>query len=262
MAVQKLLQARMLEAKAKNPSFSLRAFAGKIGISPAMVSRVLSGERQVSRKLIQKIMNALMLDPEERAAVLARFPASKKRRDLRQVDAVDPSYLQLTADHFRMISEWHYFAILSLFKTKNFKSEPAWIAARLGLNLSTVTQSLERLKRLELICETKDGGLQRNSSRFQTTDDVVDLSIRKAHFETLELARKSLESDPVERRDFTSLTLAFPSERMGEAKALIRKFQDEFDSTFEANSGPKDEVYRLWTSLFPLTKENQKKENI
>ena len=253
LAIQQLLQARMAEGKARNPAFSLRAFARRLELSPAMVSRVLSGQRQVSARLAKKIVKALMMDPQEQAQVLALFPPERgKPRRAVEADRLDPHYLRMTADYFKMISEWHYFAILSLFKTVEFDSDPRWIASRLGLDVSVVERALERLERLKIVRRHKDGRLTRSSVRYRTTDDVTNLSVRKAHFESLELARQSLESDPVDRRDFTSLTLAFPEKRLPEAKVMIRKFENEFDTVFEEGSERRDQVYRLCVSLFPL----------
>lgn len=252
LAVQQLLQHRFAEARAKNPSFSLRAFARKIGLSHAMTSRVLAGKRAVSAEVAKKIADSLMLDPQEANELLSLFPNKKKAPT--QTDSVDPMYLQLTADHFKLMSDWHYFAILSLIKTKDFKNDPTWIAQRLGISVATVDQALERLKRLEILVEDKKGILRRTVPRYRTTDDVVNLSLRKAHFTNLELARRSLENDDVKQRDFSSLTLAFRASRISEAKRAIRKFQDEFDAKFEEHERSPDEVYRLCINLFPLTR--------
>lgn len=256
LAVQQLLQTRFTEAKVKNPSFSLRAFARKIGLSHAMTSRVLSGKRQVSSTLARKIAEALLLDPQETSELLSLFPNKKLKRN--PTDTVDPQYLQLTADHFKMISDWHYFAILSLLKTHDFKNDPAWIAERLGLPITIAVQAIERLKRLELVSEDEKGQLKRVSPRYRTTDDIANLSLRKAHFTNLELAKKSLEMDAVHERDFSSLTLAFRSSSLPDAKIAIRKFQDEFDAQFEGSESDPDEVYRLCVSLFPLSRPRNK----
>lgn len=256
VTVQKLLQERMVEAKVRNPAFSMRALSRKLGLSPAMLSRVLSGQRKVSSRLAKRIVEALMLDPQEQSEILSRFPADKRQAP---TDAVDPLYLQLSADHFRMISEWRYFAILSLFKTRGFKGDVQWIGERLGLPAPAVARSLERLQRLGLVEKDASGRLVRSPSRYRTSDDVTNLSIRKAHFESLELARESLESDTVENRDFTSLTLAFPADRMSEAKRMIRKFEDDFDAEFEGGKSDPTEVYRLCVALFPLTQPKERK---
>ena len=55
-------------------------------------------------------------------------------------------YVQLTLDHFSVISEWYHFAILSLAETQDFKSYPAWIAGRLGISQKDAKAAVLTLK--------------------------------------------------------------------------------------------------------------------
>jgi uncharacterized protein (TIGR02147 family) len=257
VAIQKLLQTKLTEYQGKNPSYSLRAFSRKVGLSPASASLILNGKRSVSRKLAQKICNALLLDPQEKSEILALFPKPNRDRSLPVTDAVDPNYLQLMADHFHTISEWYYFGILSLVKTRGFKNDPKWIASRLGISVSEASQCLQRLKRLEMLVEDETGNLARAVPRYRTSDDVTNASVRKAHFQALELAKRSLENDPVDRRDFTNLTLAVHPDRLPEAKVMIRKFQDELDQFLESPGLPATEVYKFCVQLFPVTQKEK-----
>lgn len=267
-AIQKLLFTKLAELQAKNPAYSLRAFSKKLGVSPSTVSMVMGGSRAVSAKLARKLCDALLLDPQSRSEALAHFPDRGHYRRQRMAapggrgaDSVDaggevlgPNYLQLSADQFHLMSEWYYHGILSLIKTRGFRGEPAWIARRLGIGQPEAQTAIERLKRLGLLVEREDGTLRRSAPQYRTTDDVADISLRKSHFQGLELARQSLEQDPIDRRDFTYLTLPMDPRLLGEAKERIRQFQDELDSYLESRGGELTEVYRLAVQLFPLSK--------
>ncbi len=256
-ALQQLLQKRFDEVRGRNPSYSLRAFARSLDTSAAMTSRILAGKRQVSLNLARRILDALMLDPRERAELLEGFTTGKTSApvsSLPQGEVIDPTYLQLTADQFRVIADWQCFALLSLFKTKDFRSDPQWMAERLGLTRTKVEEALERLLRLELISKNKGGRFSRSTSMFKTTDEVHSLSLRRSHFENLDLAKRSLENDSLEDRDFTHLTLAFNRARMKEAKKAIRKFQDRFDAVFEGDEADPTDVYRMSVQFFPMTR--------
>ena len=258
LVLQKILRNRLEDLKSKNTSYSLRAFSKRTGLSPTTLSLVLNGRRKVSKKIIQKICERLTLDPLERSAF------TQFNRSLASQDEVDFSYLQLTADQFHVASDWHCYAILSLIKITGFKNDTKWIAARLGSTESKAKDALERLKRLELVEETSKGQLKRTRMNSKTTDDVANASLRKAHEQTLELARRSIEKDSIEHRDLSSLTFPMNKNKMEKAKSLIRKFQLELMQTLQ-EEGPADEVYRLAVQLFPLTQieptdsnENQK----
>jgi uncharacterized protein (TIGR02147 family) len=252
LAIQRILQSRFAGLRAKNPAYSIRAFSKRVGISAGTLSLILLGKRSISKKLADKISRNLMLDPQERAEVLDQFPQSRKAATRAQ-DSVDPSYLQLSADQFHVVSDWYYFAILNLIEIEGFQNDSAWIAGRLGLPVSTIQAALERLNRLEMIQEDAQGKLTRVAPRYRTTDDVANLSLRKSHHQTLDLAKESLDRDSVDIRDFTWLVLPMDTRKLTEAKTLIRKFQDDLLETLGQNARP-DEVYRLGIQLFPMTR--------
>ncbi len=251
IAIQKLLQTKYEEIRDKNPSFSRRAFAKKLGISAGAVSELFNGRRQVSKGLAERLSDRLLLDPQERSELFKLFPEKRRYKKESNEDEVTANYLQLSADQFHVIGEWYHFAILTLMRTSDFQSDPKWVSERLGLPITTIKQAIERLKRIELITEDKNGNLVRSKTRYRTTDDVANVSVKKAHLQYLDSARKALEQVPVDQRDFTSVMMAIDPANLPKAKELIRKFQDELTEVLETK--PKSEVYQLHVSLFPLT---------
>ena len=122
--VQQLLQRKFLDIKAKNPSFSVRALSKYLEMQPSATNEILKGQRRVSRKIAEKIADKLSLDPSERTDLLKDFPEKLKRNTTsRRTREEDLKALKLTSDQFGLISNWIHFAILSLIRVKNFKSE-------------------------------------------------------------------------------------------------------------------------------------------
>jgi uncharacterized protein (TIGR02147 family) len=260
LSLLKVMRSRYLELQTKNPSYSIRAFAKKLGIGASTMSMIMNGQRKASRKLAAQIADRLMLDPMERASVLEKFKA-KAPRDEQESYANVIHYLKISADQYQAFSEWHYVAILNLVRMKSFKNDSKWISNRLGITEAKAVEAVERLLRLEMLTE-KEGKITRNHPAYSTTDDVADVSVRKSHFQTLELAQKSLERDAIDIRDFSWMTMPVKQTRMKEMKEFVRKFQDEFVTLFGADVDA-DEVYRLSVQMFPLTKrekETQKQE--
>lgn len=251
VAIQRVLLTKYEELKSKNPHFSRRAFSQKLGLSAGSVCELLNGQRKISIKLAERIAQNLSLDPQERAELFKLFP-EKALRSKESDDSSKPNYLRLSADQFRVIGEWYHFAILTLMRTRDFKSDIAWIAERFGLSLAVVKSAVERMKRLDIIHQDHVGNMTRSKMRYRTSDDVSNASVRLAHNDCLENARKALETLPVEERDFSALMLTFSPEQLPRAKELIRKFQDDFAAEMEA--GASTEVYQLYVQLFPLTK--------
>ena len=256
-AIQTTLRKALTELQGKNPRYSVRALAMKLGMTASATNEILKGERRVSRKLAERICRGLLLDPTERNEVLKRFPERRQNKTSAREgsDTVGGDYLKLTADQFRMISDWIHYAILSLIKTADFRPASDWIAQRLNVTISQAAGALERLERLGLIHYQEDGSIQRTPMRLNTTDDVLDVSIQKSHLTDMELASKSLLKHPVHLRDFTSLTIAISPQLLPQAKELIRKAQDEICDLMAAEVP--SEVYRLSVYLFPLTQPQE-----
>ncbi len=250
--IQNMLRTNLVERQAKNPAFSLRSFAKKIGMSASAVSEILAGKRRVSIKLAGRILDRLAVAPDQRNEIMQKFAAGAKRAGATSYAPSNSTYTQLSADHFHTVADWYHFAILSLMETKIFKDEPAWIAERLGIRPTDAAMALERMQRLGMIKIDKNGQKHPSSSSFESPDEVANLALRKAHQQNLELAARSLEEDSVEARDMTSMTMSIDPSRLKEAKRMIRDFQDRMSELLE--SGEKSEVYKINIQLFPLTR--------
>lgn len=258
LAIQTLLRNHLVLAQSKNPKYSLRSYSRKVGLHPGALSSILNGKRNVSKDLAEKITRKLLIDPQERSEILSLFPEKRKYRTLAEKeDDQSPKYLEIEASEFKMIAEWEHYAVLSLIKTKNFKSDVTWIAERLGISAFRANEVLERLYNLGFIRKNRTK-IERVHANIRSSDDTVNMSVRKSHEENLELAKESLNRDAIHERDFTSITMPVDPNKMSKAKELIRKFQDDLADIL--NSGEQTEVYRLAVQLFPLTRIN--KQNI
>jgi uncharacterized protein (TIGR02147 family) len=246
VALQKVLNEELLRCKAANPSYSLRSLARRLKISPAMLSLVLNGRRPASRKLAQKVSRSLNLDPTEENELLALFDfkTQKIRRPAPE--------LRLQADQFRLIADWHYFAILSLLEIPGHKAQATWIARRLGISSTLAADALDRLERLGLIQADKRSGYCLTGRTFTTSDEIASSAIKKNHAQMLELAKESLDHDPLDLRDFLSITMAIDPAKIPQAKLLLREFRERLSTFLE--SGKKAEVYALALQLIPLSK--------
>ncbi len=255
VAIQKAMTQAFLESRSRNPAFSLRAFARKLSLSPSAVSEILKGKRRISRDMASRLIENLCLDPKESKAVLDLFPA-QPGRDGSMPAKTEAEFLELSMDHFHMVSTWHHFAIHSLAETKGFKGEARWIAARLGLRQSEAQAALDRMERLGMMRRTARGTLVGAGGQYSTPDGVPSVALRKAHGDNLELARRSLEKDSVDERDFTSMTMAIDERKLPVAKKMIREFLDHLSGYLEA--GDKTEVYKACFQMIPLTVLNKK----
>lgn len=251
--LQNILNKKFMEMKARNPSFSLRAYAKRLEVQSSPLSEILKGKRRVSRSMAEKFATKLMLDPTETMYLLKDFPAVQKRNSYaKEKKSQDMEMTRLNAEQFNLISDWVHYAILNLITTKDFISDPKWIAERLAVKKEKVDECLTRLFKLELIKRNDEGHFVRTKSNLNTSDDVVSLSVKKAHLIDMDMAKEKLLQCDVSQRDFTSITIPFDQSLMPEVKQMIRKLQSEIYELMQEH-GPQ-EVYKINTYLYPLTK--------
>jgi uncharacterized protein (TIGR02147 family) len=254
-AIQNLLRTRLAQAQATNPSYSLRAYAQKLGVHVGALTYIINGKRNVSRKLAERFATQLSLDPQARAELLAHFPERRRRNE---TSAPPQRYFELSAAQFRMMAEWEHLAVLSLSRCEDFRGDHEWISTRLGITEARSRAVTERLLTLGLLARDEQGLFVRTAAAIRTSDDLAELSIRQHHDESLTLGKESLARDPVERRDFTSITMAIDPLKLSEAKERVRRFTDELSDLLE--TGNRTEVFRFSTALFPLTKQKKDRQ--
>ena len=245
-AIQKILIEQYERRRSQNPSYSKKAFAGKIGLSSGALTSLLKGERRISQKMATRIASQLALSTDELKEFMQTF--SKESEPTKKVDL---EYVQFQMDHYQLMTEWYHLAILSLVKLEDFEKSSIWIAKRLGITERQAAKAVQRLFQFGYLIEDS-GQWLRTAKRWTTSDDIHNISLQKAHKNNLKLAENSLNETPVEMRDITAMTIAIDPAKMSLAKTKIRHFQDEFCELM-GDDQPK-EVYKLCMQFFPLTK--------
>lgn len=248
---QKKLSEELARIQMRNSSFSLRAFSKRLGLSPSVVSEFLNGKRNLSKNMMEKIMDRLEIAPTEREVwiepqVVSELNVATSKRKL------------LSTEQFHLISEGIHFSILSLLETDEAPFTIETISSRLGFAKTKVEKAIERLMEFEMVEKLETGHFRFTGVNFSSSDGVSSLGVRKSHRETLDWAQESLDVDPVELRDFTALTLAVDPELLPEIKTRIRDFMAELSKL--ADSKPKKEVYKIAMQVFPLSVPANKNE--
>lgn len=246
-AIQETLLSKFEEKRAINPRYSYRAFAEKLRISSGALSGIITGKRKISKKMALRLASELDLTNEEKIFFLTPFSDRLHPNNQVQDKTTD---LEDFAKNYKVISSWPYLAILTLTQLDDFKSDPEWMAKKLGIKLKKLQAMLELLIELEFL-HLDNGSLKRTTKPYKTTDDLKNIVIRNLQQQNLELAAKKLKEVSVEKRDYVAMTMAMDKNKIPYAKRRIRQFLHEL--TEELESGEKNEIYKLGIQLFPIT---------
>ena len=245
-----IIREALAERCRRNPRYSMRAFARASGVSHTVLSLVLSGKRPLSKKAAAKMATFLELAPDRRAALTSRGP----------IEACADDRQSITLDTFELIAGWEHYAILSALELPDARFEPRWLARRLDIGELESKLAMERLQRTGLVERTADGRWRQSGRPLAAPPIQSTVATRTFHRRLLEKAVETLESQPVEFRDFSSITFAMDPAQVGYATARIRAFRRELARDLERRGAP-GAVYNLTVQIFPVTDPKLKPTN-
>jgi transcriptional regulator with XRE-family HTH domain len=212
--------------------YSIRAFASYLELDSSLLSRILSGKKQVSEVKMNAISEKLGIES----------PASRNS---------DAEFSSLSLDLFAMVSDWYHYAILDLTMLKSFKPEPKWIAQKLGIQPHEAMSAVERLKRLGMLKIQGNKLVKGESFYTNYSEGQTSAALKEYQRQIIKKALLAIDNCPRERKDITSITIAANSRKLDLAKVKIKEFRRELCAFLE--DGEKDSVYHLALQLYPVT---------
>jgi uncharacterized protein (TIGR02147 family) len=244
----------------KNPRYSLRAFARFLGISQSRLSQILNYKQGLSRTRAEKIGERLGYSVPEIQGLADMVDLAHSRNQLQRkfaaarLAAHSGFEKAIQLDAFEAVADWCHYGITELALTRGFRSDPVWIAKKLGVDQKQVEIAIERLLRLGLLTRGRDGRLRGLDVSVCGPDDVQSEAIKKYHSQILNRAAQAIYFQPVTERNFSSSTFSFRSKDVAKAQTLIRKFVRSFSGNFDPGT-EKDSVFCLATQFFRLDHE-------
>lgn len=246
----RMLEETLRKRRSANRRYSLRAFARDLGMEPSTLSRILKRQRNIPVDTLERIASRLGLEGEEAAAFCSS--ALRTRGVLLKTSVAPVDRHALRADrHFRIITDWEYFAFLNLMKLKGFDPAPSSVAARLGISQARATAVIRDLIEHGMIRRERDGSFTRLHPKLTTSDEQASLALRIAHGQEMRLASEKLHRVPVELRDFCSYTVTAEPAKLKAAKRLTREYLEAMGRLLETAKAT--EVYQICVQVFPMT---------
>ncbi|MBL7715284.1 MAG: TIGR02147 family protein [Bdellovibrionales bacterium] len=260
------LKEELVARQKRNRSYSARAMARDLKVSPAYLSQVVSGSRALSEDRAFQISTQLSW-PKWKKTLFLRLVryGTLKTPELRSAAADEISGLLLRAgtfkhragfkrinhDEFKIVSDWVHLAIFEMASYKDFDGTPKWVADRLGVSVADAKAALMRLVAIELF-RLEEGKFKRSSDNFRMTSTSSE-AIRGFHRQHLRKAEKALDAQDPSIRDFSGTTMAIEFKKIPRAKALIRRFNTEMNQLM--STADADAVYHLAVQLYRIDSE-------
>ena len=261
---QTILKESLSGRIAHNSSYSLRAFARDLDVSPQQLSNVMNGRKGISERMADQLSKKLGLAGREKdlflESVRAQFSRSQSIRvtakaKLEHLISVGGSTAHLELDLFKTISNWYHFALIELLKI-NGSRKPAWYAKRLGIPENEVKITLGRLERLELV--THEGvSYKVNQDTVIADQGIPNEAIRNFHRQVMEKGMQALAFQNGDERYGSSSVMPTKVKNVKRAKELIQEFRMKFADEISEKTDA-DEIYGLSVQFFRLTDKQTK----
>jgi len=262
-----LLKREFAARCARNPHYSLRAFARDLKFLPSRLSDVLNGRQGLSELSARHIAGGLSLSENERtwfsASVESHHARSRVRRRIAETSLEKMEdggrYKRLREDIFAVVADWYHFAILELTAVKGFRQDPRWIGRRLGIGTSVAELALERLEAVGLL--KREGDMFVPTSSFVASpDEIPSEAVKRHHQQILEKAATALALQPVAEREFSANTLAIDPADLPAIKEDLKNFRRRLERKYK-KSPNRTRVYCLAQQFFSLTPETLEEKN-
>ncbi|MES3038251.1 MAG: TIGR02147 family protein [Bdellovibrionota bacterium] len=225
-----------------NPHFSIRSMALKFGVLDSTLQKVIRGERNLGFRLAKDLAQHFNVEIIKDKTKKVRGPTRWK------LNVIDP-------DSETHIS-WVNLAILEMIKLKDFNGTEAWIAKRLGLSLQTVQEVIRKMESQQMLTRTSKGWKDcMDDAAVAANGPITSKSIRLMQKDLLSISQQKVDSVSYDEREHTFTIFPVPRSQIKNLKKKVLEFSWAIAESAQKSRAPKEEVYALQLSLFPLTQK-------
>ncbi len=252
------------EKKEKNSRYSLRVLSDKCGFKARdYILRLINNQRNLSQAGIYKLCKGLGLKGNE--AVFfedlvvfnqAKTVAEKEHYYFRMMKSrkfVNAHILK--KDQFSYFSKWYHCAIRSLLPVIDFKDNYAELGKFLEppITASEAKKSVQLLLTLGLLKKNESGQYSVATSAVTTGDEVKSLALALFHKTSLDLAKRSIDTQIASNRDISGITASVSEKGFKKIKSEIQRFRKTILSITSEDSA-EDRVIQFNIQCFPISK--------
>ncbi|MGZ3826893.1 MAG: TIGR02147 family protein [Bdellovibrio sp.] len=252
--------------KEKDKNFSFRFFARVAGFSsPSFLKLVMDGKSNLSTQSIQKFSKALKHNKDEAKffyhLVLLNQATNSTEKQLHATEILKSvNYRKihpLSGSLFSYISKWYFVVIKEMVDLKDFKEDPAWIAAKLknAITVHEVKSAIDEMIALGILMRDSEGKLLQSKTFIMTADEVTSSSAAQFHRDMMKKAGESIDNVPRNKRELSALTVGVSAETALTIKNMIQEFRHKIMDLCMEDKTP-EAVYQVNLHLFPLAESD------
>ncbi len=270
MDYREFLKDTYQENKARNPAYSCRFIAQKVGFkSASFFSQILKGRSNISLSMAARFAAFLKLKRKEvdffEALVLYNQAKNheERKQGFERLMAFRSSRVKIVgAESFEFYEKWYYTAIRELLWFEPFRGDFDALAKRVSpaIKPAEAKQAVALLQRLGMITRDSQGRYVRADAVSSSTGyDANATAIHNFQLQTLALAGESIDRFPRGSRSISTLTFSLSDKGFQAIAEELNGFRRKLLKIAEADA-QEDTVYQVNFQVFPLTKPTEKRQ--
>lgn len=250
-----------IDARRKRDSFfSLRYFAQKVGTDPGTIVKILQGQLHLSARLVPGVVAACKLDERqaEYFQAMVEFGKARQGADIRRtfermISLKGVRSRTLEEHQYAFYQSWVHSAVRAALGIQRFTGDYKALGASLvpPVGASRARESMELLERLGLVRCDDDGVWRVADSVISTGEKWKAQAVRDFQIQTIDLAKESLERDPVELREHSTVTISLRREDMPLLKRRAAEFRQDL-LKIAAEATDENAVFQVNIQIFPI----------
>ncbi len=252
--------------KDADPEFSFRTMARSMGFtSPNFLKLVIDGEREIGKNSVKKVIEGVGLKKNEARyfSYLVFFRKAKtildknyyfglitSLRAAKLVATIQPS-------QYEYYNDWYTIVVREMVEGKIASTlDHRELAKKIipPVLPKQVKKALNTLTRIGLLSIDSHKRYRQSASLINTPDELNSFVVKKYHCAMIELARKSLDTFPPEKREFSACTVKVSGKGFDTLKRRIQEFREELLQIVDTDDAA-DRVAQINIQLFPLSQE-------
>jgi uncharacterized protein (TIGR02147 family) len=256
-AIPDYLNAMVKWNRQADPTFSVRRATKPLRrCSPALVTRVLQGQRRLTPDRVEAFARLLRLDAQEKCYLNHWITLQEGPVTNTEIRTAEPRPLikKRKEGQNDLLKDWLNVYVMESCRLKGFRPIPALVHQILHAMASPkrVEQSLKFLLREGFLRRTLEGRVVTNDEVVTTTDATPNEKIRNFHRRALDLARKALDLYPMSQRRQYALILPLNESSIPEVKELLKEFYEKLLLFSEQHLDDNETLYQVTINLCPV----------
>jgi hypothetical protein, TIGR02147 len=242
--------------------FTWREFASLSGfVSPTYLKLVCDGKTRLSKPGIAKVARAMGLEGFDCTYFTLLVKFGNAKTDSEKELALKELEREARMNKIRIIDAdmLHYYEspvcpIVRELAPAMPKAAFSEIASKIrsGATVVDVREALQFLVKVDLLRKKSDGTYEQTEKAVKGSKEAIPLAIRAMNKKMAEFAVQSIANDPIEERNFSSVTMGVDRPTYDRIVKEIDAFRKRIVSI--ANGCKKiEQVYQFNLQMFPLT---------